>query len=76
MKLTRTTLVCSSGGRSDEASLLIKALCRNLKTSQFVLAPRTLVKRTRDASGGSERYGSRRGGILEDILKCLFGEGT
>jgi len=33
-----------------------------------VLAPRTLVKRIREASEGRRRYGSRRWGIREDIL--------
>lgn len=36
--------------------------------SQFVLAPRTLVRRIRDVSGGRVRYGSRSGGIREDIV--------
>jgi len=64
MKLTKTTLASSC---SDDASGPINALCRNLSTSQFELAPRTLVRRMRDASGGRERYGSNKGGIREDI---------
>ena len=69
MKLTNTTLVSSPGEISDGASVLSSALCKNLKTSQFVLAPRTLVRRMRDASGGRARYGSRRGGIFDDISR-------
>jgi len=68
IKLTKTTLASSCRGVSNNTSEPINALWRNLRISQFELAPKTFVRRMRDASGGRARYGSRSGGIREDIF--------
>jgi hypothetical protein len=51
MKLTNKTLVSSP----EPLSEAFNALCRNLRMSQFELAPKTLVSRIRDAFGGRVR---------------------
>jgi hypothetical protein len=60
MKLTSTTP--TSAPFSPDEDLRYEYRCRS--TSQLELAPRTLVRRISDASGGRERYGSSRGGIF------------
>ena len=71
MKLTNKTFDSSSLGVSAVAGGLSNALWKNLRTSQLELAPRTLVRRMREASGGRARYGSRRDGIRVDMT-CYF----
>jgi hypothetical protein len=66
IKLTSKTLVVPPRAPSSWFS---RALCRNRRTSQLELAPRTLVKRIRDASDGRARYGSNRGGMRDDIFE-------
>lgn len=53
IKLTSNTFVSSSSGLGVSEGR--RALCMNLRSSQFVLAPRTLVKRIREASEGRRR---------------------
>jgi len=55
MKLTSKTFVFAAVDKSVDTSWVIKALWMNLKTSQFELAPKILVKRMSAASGGSAR---------------------
>jgi hypothetical protein len=66
MKLTSRTLVSPSADAFEDASGPSSARCRKRRTSQLELAPSTLVSRTREASGGRARYGSRRGGMRDD----------
>lgn len=66
IKLTSRTLVVPPAGLPSWVS---RALCTNRRTSQLELAPRTFVKRIRDASDGRARYDSNRGGMRVDIFE-------
>lgn len=61
-KLTNTTPTSSLS--SDPR----KYEYRHRRVSQFELAPRTLLRRMRDVSGGRVRYDSRSGGIRDDMF--------
>ena len=53
---------CDSSAPNVEADWELRAACKNLKTSQFDVAPRIEDTSVKDESGRDDTYGARRGG--------------
>lgn len=74
MKLTSSTFTSSFSAPplpATSAERCRRKDCRYRRSSQFVLAPRTEVRRMRELSEGKARYGESRCGICDILMLVL-----